>query len=521
MKQFLALLVFLTVGGLLVNAGQNLAPEGSSVTVGTGNTLAKFNAGATDLADSVIVDDGSTVDITTDTINMITALGYLTFSADGALYITEDTDWDAYIYLEGDDGVNGEQIELVSNGRQRFLSGYGQPTTASIELKGELASGLGYVSATSGIIELSATVLPMDGTDIMKFVFIDGVNADHTGSNNKLYGLDIDAITPDGQAIEQAIHISDGWDYEIGYADGTGFIVSDDGNGATTTFTIHDGAANDPFIFTRATIGIGVNTELVQFIGTTDVMAGGNIIEGVVIALTNADHTGGTLHGLGIDGITGDADATEAAINIGDGWDYAITIPDGGVADNSISLGDAQDVDIFWSGSGVAFDMDGINQATDFSVLLRSNVSSNFIVQTVAIGNSMNYYPVNATNAGFDIFEIDVGAVFATDGSDIINMLLLDWNETDWATATETLNGLMIDGITQDAQGLYYGVHVGTAWDAALYSEGVAHAALAATANGSMVFCTNCDPASTPCTTGGASTGAWAFRVNGQWDCPW
>lgn len=50
---------------------------------------------------------------------------------------------------------------------------------------------------------------------------------------------------------------------------------------------------------------------------------------------------------------------------------------------------------------------------------------------------------------------------------------------------------------------------------------GTAFASLPAANNGTIMFCSNCDPASTPCTTGGASTGAFAFRVNGQWDCPW
>lgn len=47
----------------------------------------------------------------------------------------------------------------------------------------------------------------------------------------------------------------------------------------------------------------------------------------------------------------------------------------------------------------------------------------------------------------------------------------------------------------------------------------VAHAALPAAPDGSMIFCTDCDPGSTPCTTGGASTGNFAFRENGAWNC--
>jgi hypothetical protein len=49
---------------------------------------------------------------------------------------------------------------------------------------------------------------------------------------------------------------------------------------------------------------------------------------------------------------------------------------------------------------------------------------------------------------------------------------------------------------------------------------GIAFANLPANlTNGSQVFVTNADPASAPCTTGGASTGSTAFRQNGAWKC--
>ena len=44
-------------------------------------------------------------------------------------------------------------------------------------------------------------------------------------------------------------------------------------------------------------------------------------------------------------------------------------------------------------------------------------------------------------------------------------------------------------------------------------------AGLPSATNGSIVYCSNCDPASTPCTTGGASTGNFAFREAAAWNC--
>jgi hypothetical protein len=44
--------------------------------------------------------------------------------------------------------------------------------------------------------------------------------------------------------------------------------------------------------------------------------------------------------------------------------------------------------------------------------------------------------------------------------------------------------------------------------------------ALGTPANGTIVFCADCDPATNaPCTSAGAKTGAFAFRVNRAWKC--
>jgi hypothetical protein len=54
--------------------------------------------------------------------------------------------------------------------------------------------------------------------------------------------------------------------------------------------------------------------------------------------------------------------------------------------------------------------------------------------------------------------------------------------------------------------------------------NGVAFAALGAPAAGTIIYCNNCDPSiagagPTVCSTGGASSGALAIRLNGAWTC--
>lgn len=52
-----------------------------------------------------------------------------------------------------------------------------------------------------------------------------------------------------------------------------------------------------------------------------------------------------------------------------------------------------------------------------------------------------------------------------------------------------------------------------------LFADSVAFAALGAPANGAIVYCTDCDPAISPCQST-PGTGAFAFRQNGAWACP-
>jgi hypothetical protein len=328
------------------------------------------------------------------------------------------------------------------------------------------------------LFEFDPTLSIMDGAgDIQRILYLDVDNVDHT--NGTVYGVNLDLDLGDAQAAEYAIQIEDGWDRDINI-EGSG-IISVGANldlGTAGGFMIRLNSAADTIVITpeqNATRGqlamatrpaAGASGNFNTFSANLLAMdaAGGDVVRSVFIDLTNADHTGGTLYGLDIDGIIGDA--------------QAITIPDGGTGDNSLSFGDAPgtDAQIYFTGSLLVFDNDG---AAAYGMQQLINQSGTITFQgSGGIGN-MIFDPYNAGNTGFNILTIAQTAVAGTDGNDIINMLFLDWNETDWATATETWNAINIDDITQDAQGLYYGVHVGTGIDAAFYSEGVAHAALA------------------------------------------
>ena len=85
------------------------------------------------------------------------------------------------------------------------------------------------------------------------------------------------------------------------------------------------------------------------------IMDGSDIFNGLLISLTNSNHTGSGnfVNGIRIGGITGDADATETAINIGDGWDVGINAGNNPISARDLTVTNqilsTSSADIGWS----------------------------------------------------------------------------------------------------------------------------------------------------------------------------
>jgi hypothetical protein len=154
-------------------------------------------------------------------------------------------------------------------------------------------------------------------------------------------------------------------------------------------------------------------------------------------------------------------------------------------------------------------------------------------------GDRHDFTAESGINIGTNFIEA-TGTFFAVNGTDTSRGLHLNLTNGNHTGAGNTINLIETAAITGDANAdlnailigtltgtagaageLEVAVNVQAGWDAAFFHVGIAHANLVAADNGSIVFCTDCDPATTPCTSVGAQTGAFAFRVNGQWDCPW
>lgn len=85
-------------------------------------------------------------------------------------------------------------------------------------------------------------------------------------------------------------------------------------------------------ISTTATNAAGGSANPFDITSTLGIMNGSDDYTAIDVNITNADHTGSnTIQGLDISSITGDAQATETGVKVGDGWDVGINAGNGGI----------------------------------------------------------------------------------------------------------------------------------------------------------------------------------------------
>lgn len=159
-------------------------------------------------------------------------------------------------------------------------------------------------AATNETLEIAFTS-PVDttGTNTHNAITIDLTIGNASGGTNVVNGLKIDAISGDAQVTENAINIGAGWVNGITCASGVLLSEVASADSATTNDTVE-------IAFTSPVDTTGTNTH-----------------NALTIDLGIGNATGGTnvVVGLQVDGISGDAQVTETAVNIGSGWDSGIT----------------------------------------------------------------------------------------------------------------------------------------------------------------------------------------------------
>ena len=88
-------------------------------------------------------------------------------------------------------------------------------TLAIASTRNFTVSNVNAASGSANAATLSGTLGAFDGSDTFRGLYLNYTNADHTGSSNNFYGIDIAGITGDAEATETALNIGSGWDTGI------------------------------------------------------------------------------------------------------------------------------------------------------------------------------------------------------------------------------------------------------------------------------------------------------------------
>lgn len=272
----------------------------------------------------------------------------------------------------------------------------------------------------------------MDGADTSIGLYLAMTSADHTGgpNTNNLYGINIEDIVNDDDTVEYAIVTETGWDADIWNIDDDLYLGS-----VTQIVSVLDDTLGQIFTVDSAHAA-GASNDWVEIVANVAIMDNNDTVRGLFIDIANPDHTGATnfLYGLDIDGIVGDANASEYAINIGDGWDRDIYSAD----DMYFATAAGSDDYYFYGGAAIKSFWYGNPNAGQFF----------FTFQSAG----------QLAGEGFMELGTTLGAM---NGADTDQILFIDVGNADHTGGGNTLNILEIDAITGDANSYLNAIYVG------------------------------------------------------------
>ena len=327
-------------------------------------------------------------------------------------------------------------------------------------------AGIPAAGAGGSVLAQTTTLNAMDGADTIALVDLVITNADHTGANNFLTGLNIWGVIGDDQASEYGIQVGTGWDAQVW--------------GNTTTLMM--GSDLNVVSLLDDTFGVVVSWDLEQLAGEVNrwetIVANLAIMDGVGIdtatglniAMTNANHTdagaGVFVYGLNISDLGGgaDPDATEHAINIGNGWDQDIYF------DTSGQIESGGNLNVLLANDGIFYVGDSVGS------MLTVNDSGNSIQFAMENGNVsrgrllLNNRPDAGAGGNIALLDANLNAM---NGTDTVRGLYIDLLNANHGGATNFLYGLDIDGIVADPDATESAINIGDGWDREIYFEGM------------------------------------------------
>ncbi len=136
-------------------------------------------------------------------------IGYLvSFDRTGGVFKPFEAQASSFSFSTGNVGIGDASpagLLTVGSGDKFQVNSGGSISTISTNAAGESANPL----------DITSTLAAMNGSDTFEGIDINVTNANHIGSSNAVYGIDIAGITQDAEATEYALQIGSGWDRAI------------------------------------------------------------------------------------------------------------------------------------------------------------------------------------------------------------------------------------------------------------------------------------------------------------------
>lgn len=387
------------------DASQNFicgaAVGGVTTLGGTTNTIAKFTGSET-IGDSRITDDGASIDMTTDEINIITSLGYVFYPDNSELTIADDPNFKSYVTFESFDGTQLHETATT----QRFNAGGAALNSAAIGL----SAGTPAVGERSfnALIALNTSHPAMDGSDFQRAVTLNvGRTADHIGTGNIVQGItvrEIGGLGQDNDATESAFAVESSvagtWDNFLS--------VQEQSGGADTAFFAV------PFLTADRTY---------SWPDASGTVALGS---GTINTVAKFTATGGPL---------GDSLITEDGTNVDFNASLtALTLNDNSITGARIIQSTTQ---MFLTAGTSSDDFMGINFG-------RSQVTLNNPVANTDLWEEIVVIPITAAGQTTNIFKYELTNSDHTGG---------------------TINGVLMSGIAGDPDAVETAFKIGAGWD--------------------------------------------------------
>jgi hypothetical protein len=111
--------------------------------------------------------------------------------------------------------VTAATLDTGQGANELFGMNQNVQTSDAVSFTGITSTKVNAASGSADSVTLSGTLGIMDGSDTFRGLYLNYTNANHTGTTNNVLGIDINTVTGDAEAQEDAIRIGTGWDSQI------------------------------------------------------------------------------------------------------------------------------------------------------------------------------------------------------------------------------------------------------------------------------------------------------------------